>query len=297
MARQRAARLSRPPASGRWALAPAVVVLGLLTAAGVGYAAAQSLGAFPVAGHSRVGLQAYRQLLGGGGPVTDLWSSAMFTLWVSAASTLAATALALGAVAWADRPASRGRRLATGLLHINLAIPHAVWAVALLLVASQSGVLARAAAAVGLIDRPAQMPLLVSDPQGLGIVLHYATKEAPFLALVGLALLRAQPPELRIVARVMGATGLRHVRLVTLPAVLPGLAAAAGLVFVFVFGAYEAPAVLGVSAPRTLSVLGLDLFQDGDLATRPVAMALGVLMTMAVVTLLGVAAFLAGRRR
>jgi putative spermidine/putrescine transport system permease protein len=241
-------------------------------------------------------VDAYRELLGDGGPGGDLWASVAFTLWVSAASTLMAAVLALAAIAWIDRPAARRRHLATGLLHLNLAIPHAVWAIGLLLVASQSGLLARAAATIGLIDAPAGMPLLVGDRHGIGIVLHYATKEAPFLALVGIALLRAQPRELGLIAQTLGATGLRRVRLVTLPVVLPGLAVASALVFAFVFGAYEAPVVLGASTPRALSVLGLDLFQDPDLTRRPQAMALGVLMTAGILAVLAVTGALARRR-
>ena len=295
MATQRAARgLSRPPLSGPWGLAPAALVLGLLVATGLGYAVAQSLGALPLTGEPEVGLGAYRTLRADDGG--DLWASAGFTLWVTAASTLVAAAMALAAVAWLDRPRPRRRGLATGLLHLNLAIPHVVWAFAVLLVLSQSGVAARAGAAVGLLDAPSDFPVLVRDRYGIGIVLHYATKEAPFLALVGVAITRAQPRELAVIAQTLGATGLRRLRLVTLPVVGPGLAVASALVFAFVFGAYEAPVVLGASSPRLLSVLSRDLFSASDLTRRPEAMALGVLMAVFVIAVVGAAA-VGGRRR
>lgn len=275
---------------------PAGVALVLLVGAGLGYAVAQSLGLLPLTGDAEVSLDAYRVLLSGG-PDGDLLMSAAFTLWVSAASTLLAAVLAVAAVAWIDRPAAAGRRLGTGLLHLNLAIPHVVWALGLLLLLSQSGLLARAGAATGLVSVPADVPVLVRDRFGIGIVVHYATKEAPFLALVGVAMARSQPPQLRAVAEVLGATGLRRLRLVTLPAVLPGIAAASALVFAFVFGAYEAPVVLGVSDPRPLSVASLELFADPDLRTRPVAMALGVAMTVLTLLAVGAAGLLARRRR
>ncbi len=230
-------------------------------------------------------------------PTGDLWASAGFTLWVSAASTLLAAVLALAALVWLDRPAARRRGLASGLLHLNLAVPHVVWAVALLLLLSQAGLLARAAEAMGLIDVPADFPVLVRDRFGLGIIVHFATKEAPFLALVAIAIARTQPRELRSIAEVLGATGLRRLRLVTLPAVLPGLAAASALVFAFVFGAYEAPVVLGVQSPRTLSVASLDLFNDADLTQRPQAMALGVLMAAGTLLIVAALAVLGRRRR
>lgn len=289
-------RLTGPPLASGWALAPAATALGLLIVAGLGYAMAQSLGALPLTGDAEVGLHAYREILAGG-PDGDLWAAAGFTLWVSAASTLLAAVLALAALVWLDRPTARRRGLASGLLHLNLAVPHVVWAVALLLLLSQAGLVARAAEAMGLIDVPADFPVLVRDRFGLGIVVHFATKEAPFLALVAIAIARTQPRELRSIAEVLGATGLRRLRLVTLPAVLPGLAAASALVFAFVFGAYEAPVVLGVQSPRTLSVASLDLFNDADLTRRPQAMALGVLMAAATLLIIAALALLGRRRR
>ena len=296
MARSGAGRLTRPPLTGTWALAPALAVLGLLVAAAAGYAVAQSLGALPLAGTTHIGVDAYGDLLGGE-VVGDLWASAGFTLWVSAASTLVACGVALAVIAWLERPRRGRRRGVTALLHVNFALPHVVWAVALLAVLSQSGIVARIAAAAGAIDAPSDFPALVRDRYGIGIVLHYATKEAPFLTLVGLAMLRAQPRELGVIADTLGAHGLRRIRLVVMPTVAPGLMVASALVFAFVFGAYEAPVILGVSSPRALSVLGLDLFNAPDLALRPVAMALGVLMSVTVVAIVWGASVVAARRR
>jgi putative spermidine/putrescine transport system permease protein len=285
----------RAPLAGRLALAPALIVLGLLVAVGLGYAVAQSLGMLPLAGEPAVGLDSYRALAGGEGGAVDVWASAAFTLWVSVASTVLALALALAAAGWIDRPAGRRRRGTTGVMHINLAIPHVVWAIGLLIILSQGGLLSRVAAAIGLISEPSEFPLLVRDPLGIGIILHYATKEAPFLALIAYALIRARPRKLDATARSLGATGFRRFRMLTLPTVLPGLAIAGALVIAFVFGAYEAPVVLGMDSPRMLSVVGLDLFSASDLTLRPQAMALGVLMAAAVMVAL-LAALAAVRR-
>jgi len=281
MARQRPqGGLTPLPASSRWAAAPALVVLGLLVGAGLGYALAQSLGGLPLAGERDWGLSAYRQLFDGAA-AGDLWQSALFTLWVSVAATVVAVGVALALLVWLERPRRAGRAI-NALVHINLAVPHAVWAVALLLLISQSGIVARIATVVGLIDQPADMPALVRDRFGLGIILHYATKEAPFLTLVGLALLRSQPREHGLVADTFGAHGLRRLRVFILPTIWPGLVVASGFVFAFVFGAFEAPATLGVSSPRMLSVLGLDLFNAAGLDARPAAMALGIVMSVMV---------------
>jgi putative spermidine/putrescine transport system permease protein len=296
MAHARPSRVvARPPLAGPWALAPALVALVLLVGAGVGYALAQSLGALSITGGTDLGFQAYGDLLRGRA-ADDVWASAGFTLWVSASATLLAASIAVAFIAWLERPGGR-RGVAVRLLHVNLAIPHVVWAIALLLVISQSGVLARAADAIGLIDEPAHFPALVGDRFGLGIIIHVATKEVPFLVLVGLALLRSQPQELGLLADLLGARGLRRVRLFVLPVVGPGVAVASAFVFAFVFGSYEAPVVLGASSPRMLSVVSLDLFSSPDLARRPAGMALGVAMSLAVGLLMWAAAVAWGRRR
>jgi putative spermidine/putrescine transport system permease protein len=276
---------------GIWlALAPALAVVGLLIGASLLYGVAQSLGALAIIGASRVSLDAYRDLLTAATPATrEFWPALGFSLWVSAASTgLAAVGGLLAAVALGGR-----RRPADGasllVLNLNLAFPHLVWAVALSLLLAQSGLLARIAAALGLIDAPAQFPVLVRDRYGLGIILHYVSKEIPFLVLIVLAVLRTQGPAYAMVAENLGASPWQRLRYVTLPLVLPALSAGAALVFAFVFGAYEVPALLGVRYPRTLAVLALEFFVNPDLNRRAEGMAISLLMSLVVLAVVGLA--------
>lgn len=268
------------------ALVPALALVGILLGSSVVYGVAQSLGYLTVIGERRLSLAAYADLLGGSGPAgREFWGALGFSLWVSIASTLLAAAGALLlAVAL-----PRGRREPTSVrvLNLNLAFPHVVWAIFLLLLLSQSGLIARLAAGVGLISEPAQFPILVQDRYGIGIVIHYVTKEIPFLTLMVLSILRSQPEEYLLVAANLGATSSRRLRHVILPMVLPGLAAGSLLVFAFVFGAYEAPALLGVQSPRMLTVLALQAFTDSDLHSRTQGMALGALMATVVVAVAG----------
>ncbi|PLS80104.1 MAG: hypothetical protein CYG59_09775 [Chloroflexi bacterium] len=183
---------------------------------------------------------------------------------------------------WGDR----GRGTTTGLviLNINLAFPHLVWAVGLSLLLAQSGVVARLATLLGLIAMPAEFPVLIRDQFGIGIILDYVTKETPFLVLILLGILRSQPEAYAVVAENLGATHWQRLRYVTLPQVLPGLTAGALLVFAYVFGAYEVPAVLGVRYPQMLSVLALEFFANPDLHSRAEGMAISVIMAVVVLT-------------
>ncbi len=275
---------------GAWlALAPALAVVGLMVGASLAYGVAQSLGLLAIIGTDQPSLAAYRDLLGGTGPAgREFWPALGFSLWISLASTglSALGALLVAAVLGSRRRPADGATLL--MLNLNLAFPHLVWAVALGLLLAQSGLLARFAAALGLISAPAEFPVLVRDRDGLGIILHYVSKEVPFLVLLALAVLRTQGAEYDLVAENLGADGWQRVRYVTLPLVLPALAAGSALVFAFSFGAYEVPALLGVRYPRTLAVLALEAFANPDLRQRATGMAIGLvigLVTLAVVGL------------
>ncbi len=207
----------------------------------------------------------------------EFWPSLAFSFWVSLAATVLAAAGALGiAVLLTQRGQPTSRSLL--LLHLNLAIPHLVWAIALALLLSQSGLLARLAAAIGLIQGPAAFPVLVRDRYGIGIILHYVTKEIPFLTLLVLAVLRSHTSDYNLVASNLGASGWQSMRYVTLPMVFPALAVGSLMVFALVFGAYEVPAVLGVPFPRMLASLALSFFQDSNLLRRSEAMAVSAIM-------------------
>jgi putative spermidine/putrescine transport system permease protein len=131
--------------------------------------------------------------------------------------------------------------------------------------------------------------VLVRDRYGLGIILHYVSKEIPFLVLIVLAVLRTQGATYDLVAENLGASPWQRLRFVTLPLVLPALAAGSALVFAFVFGAYEVPALLGVRYPRTLAVLALEYFANPDLNRRAEGMAISLLISLIILAAVGLA--------
>lgn len=277
-------------------LTPALAVVGVLLGASLIYGVAESLGLMSVIGQDSVSLDAYRSVLSGQGPAgQEFWGSLGFSLWISVISTAISAVLALAIAVWLA-----GRRSATGsdtlALNWNLAFPHLVWAVALLLFLSQSGLLARWAATLGLIRTPADFPVLVLDRFGLGIILHYVSKEVPFLALIVLAVLRSQPVGYEVVAENLGAGRWQRLRYITLPLVRPALLSGALLVFAFVFSSYEVPALLGVGYPRMLPVVALRFFADPDLRSRAAGMAISLIITLIVLVVAAVSIKLGERR-
>jgi len=270
------------------ALAPALIIVGLLVGVSLVYGVAQSLGLLAIIGTSQLSLDAYRDLWLGIGPTgREFWPALGFSLWVSFASTGLATlgALLIAAMLNQYRRPVDGPTLL--MLNLNLAFPHLVWTVALILLLAQSGLLARIAFAFGLIDAPAQFPVLVRDYYGLGIILHYVSKELPFLLLIVLAVVRTQGAQYDLVAENLGATFWQRLRYITLPLVLPALAAGSALVFAFVFGAYEVPALLGVRYPRMLAVLALEFFTNPDLNRRTEGMAISLIISLVTLGVVG----------
>ena len=87
----------------------------------------------------------------------------------------------------------------------------------------------------------------------------------------------------------------RLFRHVLLPLIFPGLVSASVLVFAFTFGAYEIPAVLGAHYPAALPVLAYRSYTDVDLAARPEAMAMAVVI--AVISAVLIAVYLRATRR
>ena len=257
-------------------LAPALTVILVLLGASLLYAIAESVGYISTIGQTKVGFDAYRETLTSG---SEFWTSLGFSLWISVASTAISSVVALALAVWLSERRGNSDTLA---LNWNLAFPHLVWSVALLLFLSQSGLFARWAATLGLISAPADFPVLVRDRFGIGIILSYIGKEIPFLTIILLSVLRSQSVGYDVVAENLGASRWQRLRYVTIPQVMPALLAGALLVFGFIFSSYEVPALLGVGYPRALPVLALRFFLDPDLRACSEGMVISLIITLIV---------------
>jgi putative spermidine/putrescine transport system permease protein len=243
---------------GLWvALAVAAPVL-----VGVAYALAAALGVAG-AGAGSEGAGRIARVLA----EREVWRSVGWTVWVAAASTALATAAAVGA-AVAFRGSGAADRVARAAGVVPLPVPHLAAAVLGLLVLGQSGLLSRIGHAAGWVASPADMPALVYDRAGVGLILTLAWKEFAFLFLVAASVLAERGAALEEAARTLGASPWQTLWRVTLPVLWRGLAPAVAAVFTFVLGSYEAAALLAPSDPLPLPVLTLERHTDADLARR-----------------------------
>jgi len=277
-------RLPRPARIGLL-LAPALLVVGVFFVGGVAQAVAQSFGYQPYLTGARLSPAAY----------TTLWSdpavraSLLLTARVAVLSTFAAAVLAVAA-ALLIRRLGRSRGWVTGLFQANLAAPHLVGALCMMLLLSQSGLLSRLSHALGWTAGPAEFPALTGDWFGWSIIAEYVWKETPFLTVIVLAALTRGVSDLEDAARSLGAGRWQRLTHVTMPILTPSLAAGSVLVLAFAAGSYEVPYLLGRPYPATLPVVALQYDNSTDLSARPEAMAVAVLI--AVSTAIVAAAYL-----
>jgi putative spermidine/putrescine transport system permease protein len=272
-------------------LVPTLLVIGVLFLGGVGVGIVQSLGYLPVIGLRTWTLDHYVALLTG----RDFYISLGVTLYMAVTSTVLATVLALAA-AMVLRRSFVGRRWMTAIFQLPLPVPHLVAAAGIVLLLTQSGLIARGLYAVNLLERPGDFPALVFDRGYVGAILVYTWKEVPFIGLVVLAVLRSVGVDYEEAAQTLGANAWQRFRYVLLPLVTPGIVSTSIIVFAFLFGSFEIPLLLGVRYPNTLPVTAYRAYTDPDLTNRPEAMAMGVVITLIVIGLMAIYRRLAGGR-
>ena len=256
-------------------LLPAMAIIVLLFFGGLAIGLMRSFNYMPVIGLTEPDLSAYISVF----TDREFYLSFMLTFHIAFTSTVISSVLAIGAALLLRRNFV-GRGIVNFLFQLNLTVPHLVGAIGMLYLFSQSGSFARLAHEFQLIQRPSDFPALVFDPYAIGIILQYVWKEIPFIGVIVLANMQAIGEDYESVARSLGASKWQTFRHVLLPLIFPGVLSASVMVFAFTFGAYEIPAILGANFPAALPVLAYRKYTDVDLAARPEAMAMAIVIAL-----------------
>lgn len=253
-------------------LSPLLVPLVVLFLGGLCMGVAQSLGFWLPVPHEGTLFSAYAQLLR-----PHILSAALHSVWVAWAST--ALSVGIGAVLayliW-RLPATWQQK--SVIYKIPLILPHIGVAFIVLVFWSQSGLIASLAHQIGLIDAPGQFPSLIHGTSGAGMILAYVFKEVPFVIILALAVLKRMDPRLVQTAAMLGASPVTVFRRIALPHMAPALHTAGIILFLYGFGAFDIPFLLGDSNPSMLSIEAFNLYFRRDLVNRPEAMAILVCM-------------------
>jgi putative spermidine/putrescine transport system permease protein len=217
-------------------------------------------------------LSAYEELLR-----PHLLAAGLHSLWVALASTT--LAVGIGAIiAYLIWRLPARLEAYTVVYKTPLILPHIGVAFIVLVFWSQSGIVASLAHQLGWINSPGDFPSLIHGTSGAGIILAYVFKEVPFVIILTLAVLKRMDARLVQTAAMLGARPATIFRRIALPHMLPALHTAGIILFLYGFGAFDIPFLLGDSSPSMLSIEAYNLYFRRDLINRPTAMAILVCM-------------------
>lgn len=244
----------------------------------------QSLGVIPAFGLTEPTIEYYRQVLTSECIIASLGISLKIAFYSAAFATV------LGVLVCAVLVGC-GQRGIVHVVRLPMLVPHTVVALFIITICSQTGLIARWAAALGIITDSAEFPQLLFTDSYAGVILAYLWKEIPFVAYFVLALMSGISNTLGEAAENLGASPLKSFFQITLPLSLPAITKAFLIIYIFAFGGYELPLILGATVPKALPVQAYLSYMDPNLLNRPYAMAINgviLLLSMAMAAVYGV---------
>lgn len=165
-------------------------------------------------------------------------------------------------------------------VRLPILVPHTVVAVFTVALLAQTGIFARIAYALGIISDYTEFPSILYGTGYSGVILAYIWKEAPFIAYFTLALMSSVSHTLGEAAENLGASSFKSFMHVTLPLSMPAIARGFIIVFIYAFGGYELPLLLGSTLPKAFPVYTYIEFMKPDFKLRPYAMAMNGITLM-----------------
>ncbi len=239
----------------------------------------QSFGWVPAFSLRQWTLDYYQTVLQDESFVASFWLSFRIAALSSLGSMLVGTVLCA-----ALTKAGGMEQAMTYLVRLPILVPHAVVALFVIQLLSQTGLVARVGYAFGLLEDSSQFPQFLYTGEGNGVVLAYLWKEIPFVAYFTLALMGSIRQGLGQAAENLGASPLKSFWFVTLPLSLPAILRSGLILFLFAFGGYELPMLLGATLPKALPVQAYLEYLSPELRDRPYAMAMyGVILVLSLV--------------
>ena len=258
-----------------WLLLPFLLLTGIVFVS-VWNVLVQSVGYIPAFGLTVPTWKYYAQVFTHPDFLQSVWVSLRIALWSAILATVLGVLVSMALIRCGK---ARGGMLYA--VRLPILVPHAVVAVFVIQIFSQTGLIARLGYMLGLLEDSAQFPQLLYTSGYWGAILAYLWKEIPFVAYFVLAFMSSISDTLGQAAENLGACPLRSFWEVTLPLSVPVIAKAFLIIFIFAFGGYELPLLLGSTLPKALTVQTHLVYMSPDLLQRPLAMAMnGVVLLL-----------------
>ncbi len=272
---------SHPRARIALSLASLVLPFVVVFLGGVVLSVVQSFGVWSPVEPAASGFSVYRELLTDPWFLGNAWFSASVAFRSALISVVGGFLLALAV--WKLPQSFQGPAV---IYHVPLILPHLAVALVVMVIFGSTGFLARLAALLESLSFPVGYDSPLFSPDGHGLVIAYVYKELPFAAVLLLPVLRGIDPRLVQTAEMLGAGRATIMRRIIIPEVAPVAATVFIILFLYAFGAYDIPFVLGSSRPQMLSIAAYTVYFERQLAMRPLAYAMLSLMALTSIILL-----------
>ena len=236
------------------------LILGTVFITGIVIGITQSLGVIPIFKLYTPTLMYYKEILGREASIQA------FIYSFKIAGISAGLSILIGIFMCYVLINTKRSGLINAIVKLPIIVPHTIVALMIINVMSQNGLLARILFHLNIISDQSDFPLLINDAGGVGVILAYMWKEAPFVIYFVITLMAAISSNLGEAAINLGASRLTAFIKV--------------IIFVYALGAYELPQILGATLPRALPILSYIEFQKPDLRLRPYAMAYNGVLTV-----------------
>ena len=266
---------------------PAVTMITVLFFGGLALGFIQSLGLFNISGNSHFTLNAYKELLSS----TDFFRSLQLTFKVAIIATIASgiISIVLISILFVIEE-NKMSKLFRRIFQIPILVPHITAAYLIGLLLMKGGLISSITYGLGITKTMEAFPSIINDINSLGIIITYIWKEVPFIILMLIPVVQRVEDSWLEIARVFGGTRIDFFKEVVLPLLIPTWISSMLIVFAFTFSDFEVPYLLGVTYPKFISVFAYDIYLNGELSSRPLALAANFILVI-ITAILGICAY------
>lgn len=206
-------------------------------------------------------------------------SSFAYSAVIAAVSLIIAVGLAIFTALKLHKSLQRGAM--SYFIYIPLAFPGIVAAFFFFQLFTRTGILSRVLNQLHIISDLNSFPSLVNDKYGIGMITTFVFLAYPFFVLLYINIFKTERlSDFKNLAATLGASRKNILYRISVPILLRKSLPNIILYFIFVFGAFEVPLLLGRSSPEAVSVLAVRKLQRYNLLDLPQGYAVAVLYSI-----------------
>ncbi len=215
----------------------------------------------------------------------EFFSSVAYSFYIASVSIFISLCIAIPGVVALNNYVTKSKK--SFFVYLPLAIPAIVTAFISFQLLGKTGFFSTVAYHAKLIRGLQQFPDLINDRFGIGIIATHILMATPFFLIFFSNLFVAEKlHELSAAGASLGANKMQRLSHIVVPVLFKRGFTTVLLYFIFVFGSYEIPLILGRQFPQMISVLIVRKMQRFNLLDIPQGYFLSLLYTLLVIMLL-----------